>query len=200
MSPAGCKKYEMEIANADTDGERTAVRNFLAQHIKGIAPNAVPSLENDNFYRPLVPWLRDDTGTVIGAALTCRSQFAAGAAMLARSGARIPPEAIRYLPVLDKHSELDLLAVRPDHRGNGLGSQLLHWMESRLRSMGVRVWFGNATKSLAVDDVRRFYTRNGFSVTGAGESLPPLLGRTWVPPYAEPPAFFFYKVLPALTT
>ena len=187
----------MEIMTADTDDDRVAVRNFLGQYIDGIAPNAVPSLENDDLYRPLVPWVRDDSGGVLAAALTCRSQFAAGAATLARLGGPIPPAATQYMPVLDKHSELDLLAVRPDHRGNGLGSQLLNWMENRLRSMGVRVWFGNVTKSLAIGDLRRFYARHGFSTTGPSQPLPPLLGRIWTPPNAEQPAFYFYKALQA---
>ena len=185
----------MEITTAETDDDRVAVRNYLAQYIDGIAHNAVPSLKNDDFYSALVPWVRDESGDVLAAALTCRSQIAAGAAMLARRGGSIPPAATHYLPVLDKHSELDLLAVRPDHRGDGLGSQLLEWMEVRLRSMGVRVWFGNVTKSLTIEDLRRFYARHGFSTTGPNEPLPPLLGRVWTPPNAEQPAFYFYKRL-----
>jgi hypothetical protein len=50
----GCKNNCLEITTADTDDDRVAVRNFLAQYIDGIAPNAVPPLENEGLYRPLV--------------------------------------------------------------------------------------------------------------------------------------------------
>lgn len=185
----------MDIETANTDEDRVAVRNFLARYIGDIAPDAVPALRNDEIYRPLVPWIREASGDVVAAALTCRSHYAAGAAEIARIGGPMPPQAKEFLPVLDRHSELDLLAVRPDFRGRGLGTKMLEWMETHLRTLGVRVWFGNVTTSLAVDDLRRFYERHGFTTTGPGEGLPPLLGRAWIPSYSEHPAFFFYKPL-----
>lgn len=116
----------MEIKTADTDDDRVAVRNFLAQYIDDIAPDAVPSLRNDDLFRPLVPWMRDDSGDIVAAALTCRSQVAPGAAAFRKFGQPIHPAATQYLPVLDKHSELlvriltslakgEPVMVLPDH-------------------------------------------------------------------------------------
>jgi len=197
MSALGCRNCSVDITTADTDDERIAVRDFLAEYIDDIAPNAVPKLQDDDLFKPLVPWVRNESGDIVAAALTCRSQVAAGAAALERRGGPIPTAAGRYLPVLDKHNELDLLAVRPDHRGEGLGSRLLTWMENHLQSNGVRVWFGNVTPSLAVPELRRFYARHGFTTTNPTDGLPPLLGRIWVMPNAESPAFYFYKALRA---
>ena len=185
----------MNIVTADTDEDRLIARDFLAQYIDDIAPDALPNLGDDDLYRPLVPWIRDDSGGVIAAALTCRNRYAAGAAAILRRGDPMPPQAVKFLPVLDKHSELDLLAVRPDRRGQGLGASLVRWMAQRLHERGVRVWFGNVTSSLQVAELRRFYTSHGFTTTGPNEDLPPLLGRVWMPPNAVPPAFFFYKAL-----
>jgi GNAT superfamily N-acetyltransferase len=188
----------VEIMSAETDEDRVAIRDFFAQYIDDVASNAVPSLENEDLYRPLVPWVRDGSGGIVAAALSCRTQVAALAATTARRGGPIPPVLQQYLPVLDKHSELDLLVVRPDHRGEGLGSQLLTWMEDRLRCKGVRVWLGSATTALASVELRRFFDRNGFATTNPGEALPPLLGRIWAPPLsAEQPDFYIYKALPA---
>lgn len=184
----------MNIVTADSDEDRLCARDFLAQFIDDIAPDALPNLRDDDLYRPLVPWIRDDTGGVIAAALTCRNRYAARAVEILRRGDPMPPQALKFLPVLDKHSELDLLAVRPDHRGQGLGASLVRWME-RLQERGVRVWFGNVTSSLEVAELRHSYTSHGFTTTGPNEDLPPLLGRMWMPPNAVPPAFFFYKAL-----
>jgi GNAT superfamily N-acetyltransferase len=185
----------MNITTADTDEDRLVTRDFLAQYIDDIAPDAVPKLSDDDLYRPLVPWIRDASGRVVAAALTCRNRYAAGAAAISRRGDPMPPQAAKFLSVLDKHSELDLLAVRPDCRGKGLGTSLVRWMEQRLQERGARVWFGNVTSSLEVTDLRRFYASHGFTTTGPNEDLPPLLGRMWIAPNAVRPAFFFYKAL-----
>ena len=185
----------MQIRTAETDDERRMIHDFLGQYFP-LAPTAIPSVANNWLYQPIIPYICDDAG-LVGAALTCRAQLAAGAAAMGPA-ASTHPRAKHYLNVVDRHSELDLLAVRPDARGNGVGSQLVDWMQGQLIKRGVRVWFGNVTTGLQVDALRRFYARHGFKLTGAGQLLPPLLGVQWVPPNAEPPAFFFYKVVPRI--
>ena len=78
-----------------------------------IAPNAVPVTAHDYLYNPLVLQFRDDaTQHLVGAALTCRAQVAAGSVLITASGGQLPP-AEDCTPVLDKHSELDLIGVVP---------------------------------------------------------------------------------------
>lgn len=175
-----------EIHYAVTDDERREVRDFLAEHIPGIAPNAVPRLEMDGAYAPLIPVVRGAEGEICGAALTCRSQLAAGARLM-------PALAAQYASVMDKHSELDLIAVAEDERGRGLGTALMSELEARLVERGVRVWFGNVTHDNDVGRLRGFYVNRGFTVLDEGQPLPPLLGKNWVPPGVAQPAFFFYK-------
>lgn len=171
--------------------ERQEVRDFLAEHIPGIDSNAVPETRLDAMYTPLVPVVRDAEGVVIAAALTCRSQVAAGASMLRAS-------ANEYATVLDKHSELDLLAVAPHARGRGLGTQIMNDLEGQLAQRGVRVWFGNVTHDQDAHRLRCFYSRLGFKVLDEGQRLPLLLGKEWMPPNLQPPAFFFYKQIRSL--
>ena len=92
----------MNIVTADSDEDRLLARDFLAQYIDDIAPDALPNLGDDDLYRPLVPWIRDDTGGVIAAALTCRNRYAARAAAILRRGDPMPPQAVKFLPVLDR--------------------------------------------------------------------------------------------------
>lgn len=177
-----------EIHYAATDHERQEVRDFLAEHITGIAPNAVPRLEMDGAYAPLIPVVRSPEGEIVAAALTCRSQVAAGASLMPALGGQ-------YASVMDKHSELDLIAVAEGARGQGLGAALIAELEARLAERGVRIWFGNVTHDSDVDRLRRFYSSLGFTVLDEGQSLPPLLGKNWVPPGIERPAFYFYKAI-----
>jgi GNAT superfamily N-acetyltransferase len=179
----------VDITYVSTDVERLEVHDFLTQHIPGIAPTAVPVTAMDAVYTPLVPVIRDDDDQIVAAALTCRAQLAAGAAM-AGMGLKT------FGTALDKHSELDLLAVADRARGSGLGTMLVNDMQDKLVQRGVRIWFGNATKDSDVDRLRGFYLGLGFKVLGNGQPLPPLLGKQWVPAFAETPAFFFYKLLP----
>ncbi|MBO9523516.1 MAG: GNAT family N-acetyltransferase [Nocardioidaceae bacterium] len=179
----------MDIKYVSTDVERLEVRDFLAEHIPGIAQTAVPATAMDSAYAPLVAAIRSEENTIVAAALTCRAQVAAGASMTG-IGRQM------FGTALDKHSELDLLAVAPQARGAGLGTALVNDLQGELVSNGVRVWFGNVTEDLEVDKLRGFYARLGFTVLGDGQPLPPLLGKQWVPPFAEMPAFFFYKLLP----
>ena len=177
-----------KINYADTDAERQHVRDFLAEHIPGIASNAVPRTGMDGAYAPLVPLVRGEGGEIVAAALTCRSQLAAGASLMPVMGGQ-------YAAVMDKHSELDLLAVAEGARGQGFGTLLVRDLEARLAERGVRVWFGNVTHDNDAERLRSFYSQLGFTVLDEGQPLPPLLGRNWVPPGVEPPAFFFYKTV-----
>jgi ribosomal protein S18 acetylase RimI-like enzyme len=145
-------------------------------------------------YNPLVLQFRDTTQQLVGAVFTCRAQVAAGSVLFTNSGQQLPP-ARDYTAVLDKHSELDLIAVAPEARNQGSGSQMLTHLETRLASQGVRVWLGNVTDNLEAQRLRTFYGSHGFTVRDHGHLLPPFLGRTWVSPATVPPAFFFYKKL-----
>lgn len=179
----------MDVTYAATDVERLEVREFLADHIPGIAPTAVPVTAMDPAYTPLVPMIRGDDNQIVAAALTCRAQLAAAAAMTGKGEQT-------FGTALDKHSELDLLAVAEHARGNGLGTLLVNALQDKLVQNGIRVWFGNVTEDLNVGQLRAFYTRLGFKVLDDRQPLPPLLGKQWVPPFAQMPAFSFYKLLP----
>ena len=183
----------IQVASSDT--ERQEVLDLFLHIFDDIAPNAVPMTAHDYMYNPLVLQFRDDTTQqLVGAALTCRAQVAAGSVLFSNSGQQLPP-ARDYTAVLDKHSELDLIGVALEARNQGIGSQMLTYLETRLASQGVRVWFGNVTDNLEAERLRKFYGSHGFTVLDHDQPLPPLLGRTWVSPATVPPAFFFYKKL-----
>jgi GNAT superfamily N-acetyltransferase len=183
----------IQVASSGT--ERQEVLDLFLNIFDDIAPNAVPMTAHDYLYNPLVLQVRDDsTQQLIGAALTCRAQVAAGSVLFTNSGTQLPP-ARDYTAVLDKHSELDLIGVVPKARNQGIGSQMLAYLETRLASRGVRVWFGNVTDNLEAERLRTFYGSHGFTVLDHGQPLPPFLGRKWVSPATVPPAFFFYKKL-----
>jgi GNAT superfamily N-acetyltransferase len=117
-------------------------------------------------------------------------------------GGRLPAQTfgrsgqpVDVAPVMDRHSELDLMCVVPNARGRGIGSTLVEDMEGRLRDRGVRAWFGNATSDLGTTKLRQFYSRHGFTVLDDGVPLPPLLGRPWVRKGVGRTAFYFYKIL-----
>ncbi|MCV7289199.1 MULTISPECIES: GNAT family N-acetyltransferase [Mycobacteriaceae] len=183
------------IQLANNDAERQEVLDFFLKIFDDIDSNAVPMTAHDDLYRPLVVQYRDNaSGRLVGAALSCRAQVAAGSALMIKRGAQLPP-ANDYSAVLDRHSELDLMGVAPEARNQGIGTQMLSYLEKRLRSQGVRVWFGNVTSDLEVDRLRKFYASHGFTVLDTGQPLPPFLGRTWISPSAIPPAYYFYKKL-----
>jgi GNAT superfamily N-acetyltransferase len=178
----------VEITYASSDDERREVRDFLAEHIDGIAETAVPATSLDYAFKPLVPLFRGEEGQVVAAALTCRA-FIAGSAVLTGRAEQM------FGTALDRHSELDLLAVAEGSRGEGLGTSLVEELESKLAAQGVRVWFGNVTAGNDVERLRSFYSRLGFTVLADGQPLPPLLGRQWTPPLTEEPVFVFYKMV-----
>ena len=122
--------------------------------------------------------------------MSCRTQVAAGAIMARRAGL---PDRYNVLPVVDAHSELDILAVDAAYRGRGLGSTLIRFLEDELARRKVRAWFGNVTVNLDAGRLRAFYQSHGFTVLPDFTPLPPLLGRNWMLPGGASPQFYFYK-------
>lgn len=166
MSTVGRYLAEVRISLAISDSDFEAAQTVLAESIPGIAPDAVPRTEfGQQMYNVTVALAYDDDDQVVGAALTCRAQIAVQSMML-----RGDP--FGFKDVLDKHSELDLLAVRPAERGKGVGGALLEFLEAHLIAAGVQVWFGNATSELDVASLRRFYERHGFTVSAREFLLP----------------------------
>lgn len=180
------------ITDVYDDADRDQVQKLLQALIPDIAPTAVPMSKFDGMYAPVIMKAIDDDGALIGAVLSCRAQIAAAASLAPEQALPGMPS---YGPVMDTHSELDLLAVAPDARGRGVGSALLSAVEDRLRERGVRWWFGNVTHQLDAERLRRFYERHGSEVGPVGEPLPPLLGRTWVMPGTAPAVFYFWRKL-----
>ena len=144
----------------------------------------------DHIYAPVVVQCTNDlTGELLGAALTCR-------AMKVTTGMQLPGgDAFGLNDVADAHSELDLMAVRSDRRGTGIGTRLLTHAGQLLRERDVQVWFGNITADLDVDRAAAFYRRCGFTIGRQGARLPRLLDRDWVVPGAEVPEVYFWRYL-----
>lgn len=180
------------ITKATTDEERREVLEHFLRIFDDIDQDAVPMVRYDHIYAPIVVADRASDGEILGAALTCRSQVAVGPLVAKLRGVPVPPST--YTPVLSKHSELDLIGVAPDQRGQGVGGRLLKYLQRELKSRGVRVWFGHVTSDLDTSRLRTFYAAHGFKVTADGEPLPPLLGRNWVMPGSFA-AYSFYKKL-----
>lgn len=181
------------ICRATTDNERKEVLEHFLRTFDDIDPDAVPMTRYDDIYAPIVVADRDSSGVILGAALTCRSQVAASP--LAAKLRGLPAGPSDYTTVLSKHSELDLMSVVPEQRGQGVGSRLLKYLQRELISRGVKVWFGHITDDLEVERLRSFYKSHGFKLTDNGQPLPPLLGRSWVAPGTYPAACSFYKRL-----
>lgn len=184
----------MPVTVASTSAELGAAQALFEEAIPGIAPDAVPRTSwGQKNYDVTVAQFRGDDGELFGAALTCRAQAAVTSVLMG--------DPLGFRSVLDQHSELDLIAVRPNSRSKGVGSALIEFLEERLVAAGVRVWFGNVTPGLDVDRLASFYGGLGFTVGEPGARLPRLLGKDWAPPLlAEKPAFYFYKTLGDDTT
>lgn len=181
------------ITLATTDAERAEVQALFEESFSDIDPHAVPKTSSDYLYNPSVAQVHNEQGRLVAAALSCRSQRAATAVTLSKMMGQDP---LGVLEVLDRHSELDLLAVRETHRGEGLGSSLVRFLEDHLAKAGVQAWFGNVVDGLDAPRLRKFYGQHGFEVLPDGQPLPKLLGVDWTPPVpTQPPTFVFYKML-----
>ena len=74
---------------------------------------------------------------------------------------------IARLHTLDARTgQIRYMAVRPEWRGQGIGSALLHWLETRARERGLTALVLNAREN-SVD----FYRRQGYHETGEGPTL-----------------------------
>lgn len=184
---------DMPVTVATSTAELDEAQALFENAIPGIAPDAVPRTSwGQQSYDATVAQYRSNDGELLGAALTCRAQVAVTSILVG--------DPLGFRPVLDQHSELDLIAVRQDSRGRGVGSALLDFLERMLVDAGARVWFGNVTRTLEVDRLASFYDRHGFTIGELGAPLPRLLGKDWVPPgLAERPSFYFYKALGSTT-
>ncbi len=178
----------MTISLATSDDELQKVRTLFAATFNDIAPDAVPyTAEGHSTYDVMVVQALDADGILQGAALTNRAQIAVQSMMMG--------DPFGYASVIDKHRELDLLAVRPEARGSGIGAALLEFVEDRLSTKGIDVLFGNATSDLDIVKLRLFYERHGYTVHPSGQPLPTLLGKAWTHPMAPPAVFYFHKML-----
>lgn len=64
----------MTVALAETKSERQDVLALFLDTFADIAPNAVPMPDVDHLYRPLIVQIRDGSGRLIAATLTCLPQ------------------------------------------------------------------------------------------------------------------------------
>lgn len=86
------------IHEANTDAARREVLDFFLAAFDDIDPNAVPMTVHDDLYAPLVVQFRDENSRqLLGAALTCCAQVAAGCVVMNKRGASLPPEPTRLL-------------------------------------------------------------------------------------------------------
>ena len=181
----------MIFTQASSAEERIELRDFLAQHLHDIAPDAVPKPEWDRHYETVALTVREG-GKLIAGLLSCYTQIAA-AAFMAPEGLDARMDRVRRLAPL--HSELDLIAVDSAARSTGIGNALVAESESILKARGTKFWFGCVTRDLQVDRLRGFYRGLGFTVLPDGARLPPFKGVEWVPSQSTDAAFWFYKRL-----
>ena len=72
--------------------------------------------------------------------------------------------AFAIMEFLDEHAHLNLLAVRPGYRGQGIGAELVSWLEACARTAGI---FEVRLEMRAANaQARRFYSALGFVETG----------------------------------
>lgn len=162
-------KDPLEITSADSDADHRSLRDLLARHIDDIAVSAIPELQDDRYYNPLVLQIKNEAGDTVGGALTCRPMRAVASYTASLAG--LP--SLGYESVLDKVSCLDLMAIDTPYRRKGLGRRLLQRMEVQLHQRGTRIWFGNVTNERTHQHVAAFYSEYGFTVLQQGETLPP---------------------------
>lgn len=184
------------ITEAETAAERAEVQTFLAAHLD-IEATAVPHIEWDELWRPTIAYIRGPAGQVVAAAQAVRSQIAFQIATVMATGMPLPAPQAEFARVMDRHRELELLAVDPSHRGQGLARDLVQHLENRLHAEQVRFLTGCVTRDLEVEPLREFYRSAGFTVLADGEPLPQLMGQNWIAPATAKPAFYFYKRIAA---
>lgn len=181
----------MDITTASSAEERQELRDFLAENLHDIAPDAVPKPEWDRNYETVALTVRRE-GRLVAGLLTCYTQIAS-ASFMVPEGTNAMMDKVRRLAPL--HAELDLVAVSPEARSSGLGTALISEAEGILRKRGTAFWFGCVTDDLEVDRLRSYYQKLGFTLLPDGTRLPPFKGIEWVPAHSEDAAFWFYKRL-----
>jgi len=171
----------ISITPAATEPDRRATHRFIERYIP-LEPTAIPALNVDGLYDPVILTARATTGGMVGALLACRPRVAVAMSML---GPAADPGS--------KVMELDLLAVDASRRRSGIGSSLLRACGAALEEKGARILFGGVTDASTSPQVASFYRDAGYAVLADGQHLPPFLGRTWVMPFTEGPVFWFWK-------
>lgn len=177
------------ISDATTVEDREELATFLLKSFHDIADAPVPMPEWDFAYRPIALLARKGP-EVIGGLLSCYSYMAATALRMKPGHSPLSDRFRRLAPI---HAELDLVAVSPEARGMGLGTQLIREAENQLADLGVRYWFGCVTTHVDVDALRNYYASLGFTVMDPGQRLPPFKGVEWVGPNHPETAFWFHK-------
>ena len=104
-----------------------------------------------------------DCGKVVGAAHFFANSIAITS--LLNAG-----ETDRAQMILDQ-ANLAHLGVQEDYRGQGIGSSLIQATEREARSVGFTLLYGFAEGDTV--KLHKFYTANGFSTGGSGNSAPP---------------------------
>jgi ribosomal-protein-alanine N-acetyltransferase len=85
------------------------------------------------------------------------------AVIVARDRQRVVGFAI--MEFLDEHAHLSLLAVRPGYRQQGIGSELVQWLQSSARTAGI---FDIRLELRAQNRAaQRFYERLGYTIAGS---------------------------------
>lgn len=164
----------MKFSLAETSEERQAAQRLF--EATGHEPSriAVPDPEFDHVFRTVLVQVHDDAGTLVAAAMTGEPYLTANLGMMP---AQMRPATL--VKVAAKASEIDLVSVLPEHRGQGIGTAMIQFLEPILRERGVRTWFGHALGDVDHVAVGRFWAHNGFTVPAPGEALPPFHGHTW---------------------
>jgi ribosomal-protein-alanine acetyltransferase len=84
------------------------------------------------------------------------------AVLTARDNRRIVGFAI--MEFLDEHAHLSLLAVHPGHRQQGIGAELVRWLESSARTAGIFMIRLEMRENNA--DAKAFYEHLGYQQVG----------------------------------
>jgi len=84
------------------------------------------------------------------------------AAIVARVGKRVVGFAV--MQFYDEHAHLNLLAVHPGYRNQGIGRTLLDWLEESARTAGI--FLVRLELRAANEGARNFYSRMGYEKTG----------------------------------